>query len=374
MRIETKTMRNKSCSVSRVGFTLIKLLGVIALLAAMVLLARCSDLPPGDATNYQTGESVVLVGETPVNLAFTPLQSKPVKVRSTYLDGLSQTVQYELGRDYVLEASGQIRRTLNSRIPDFRTNVLYGKEDFDHTQFSGCGNHDFFVYVDYEYCEKWSPVSPPAELGSAALPETCKKLLGGKKLRIVAFGDSITAGGEASAPELIFWQRWVVALRKKYPSATIEIINAATGGDSTESGLQRLPEKGLEQKADLVLIGFGMNDHNLVSVGGVPLEAFSDNLREMIDRVRAGTGAEIVLYSTFPPNPKWHYGTNNMAAYAFATEAVAREKQTAFADVYRNWQQFASKKKPEDLLNNNINHPNDFGHWIYFQALMHIGL
>ena len=203
----------------------------------------------------------------------------------------------------------------------------------------------------------------------------------------MAYGDSITAGGDATAPGLIFWERWADALRQKYPRATIETVNGATGGDSTVQGLQRLSEKvlarwdntsslrltnayayptGRAQKPDLVLIGFGMNDHNR---GGVSPAAFADNLGMMIDRVRAGAGAEIVLFSAFPPNPKWHYGTHNMVAYAEATETVARERQCAFADVYNLWQQFAGKKKPEDLLGNNINHPNDFGHWIYFQAL-----
>ena len=89
----------------------------------------------------------------------------------------------------------------------------------------------------------------------------------------------------------------------------------------------------------------------------------------MIDRIHKETGAEIVLYSTFPPNPKWHYGSHNMEAYAMATEQMAREKQCAFADVYHNWLAIESKKKPEDMLSNNINHPNDFGHGIYFEVL-----
>ena len=71
----------------------------------------------------------MLVGEAPANLAFAPLLSKPVTVRSTYRDGLPQTVHYQPGQDYLLDASGQIRRTPGSRIPDFGTNMLYGKED-----------------------------------------------------------------------------------------------------------------------------------------------------------------------------------------------------------------------------------------------------
>ena len=60
--------------------------------------------------------------------------------------------------------------------------------------------------------------------------------------------------------------------------------------------------------------------------------------------------------------------------YADATEQVAREKHCAFADVYHLWQQLAARKKPEDLLGNNINHPNDYGHWIYFRALLSLRL
>jgi acyl-CoA thioesterase-1 len=129
----------------------------------------------------------------------------------------------------------------------------------------------------------------------------------------------------------------------------------------------------LRQRPDLVLIGFGMNDHNRPGYG-VPLDQFSANLREMISRIRSETGAEILLFSAFPPNPKWHYGSHNMAACAQATEAVAREQGCAFADVYGYWMAMAARKKPEDLLANNINHPNDFGHWIYFEALEALGL
>ena len=65
----------------------------------------------------------------------------------------------------------------------------------------------------------------------------------------------------------------------------------------------------------------------------------------------------------------WHYGQGRMAEYAAATEQVATEANVPFADVYGNWQTLAARKKCEDLLGNNINHPNDFGHWIYFRVL-----
>ena len=315
----------------------------------------------------------MLAGQQPAQLAFPPALCIPIVVRSTYREGLPQTMRYEAVRDYLVTESGGIQRTPSSRIPDFSTNILYGKEDFNHSQFAGYGNLPFFAYVDYHHRAAWKPIRVRPVFSAKVLPAARRKLRAGASVRIVAFGDSITAGGEASEPGLIFWARWAEALRQKYPQASIEALNGATGGDTTVQGLQRLEAKVLSQKPDLVLIGFGMNDHNREGYG-VPLPAFAANLRTMINQIRAETKAEVILFSAFPPNPKWHFGSHNMAAYAEATEQVARELHCAFADVDHNWQAHAARKKPEDLLANNINHPNDFGHWIYFQALLALGL
>jgi len=306
-------------------------------------------------------------------LSFAPLLTKPAIVRSTYMPGLPQTIVYEPGRDYRLDALGMIRRTPNSRIPDYRTNILFGQEDFQHDKFPGFGNRAFFAYVDYMHQGRIQYTNANSDLDARLLPKTLGRLHTGRSLRIVAFGDSITAGGDASVPKLIFWERYADYLRFKYPRSAIESINGATGGDSTVQGLQRLQEKVIAQSPDLVLVGFGMNDHNIPGYG-VPVTAFADNLRTIVDRIRTQTHAEVVLFSAFPPNPKWHFGSHNMAAYAAATAAVAREKHCAFADVYGLWLASTTRKKPEDVLANNINHPNDYGHGIYFQALQSLGL
>ena len=62
-----------------------------------------------------------------------------------------------------------------------------------------------------------------------------------------------------------------------------------------------------------------------------------------------------------------------MHDYAGATERVALDSGCAYADVFNNWQGVAVRKKPEELLGNNINHPNDFGHRI-FRILCELGL
>jgi len=319
--------------------------------------------------SQEIGESVVLIGDQPAYLSHIPLPNQPVHARSTYLPETG-TIEYINGKDFILNGTdGTLRRTPNSRAPDFRTNILFGKETFDHSQFPGFGNAGFFIFVDYAFAS--TNVWPVQASQVALLKATQPKLLDGLPVKIVAFGDSITAGGNASRPSLIFWQRWADELQRKYPRARITAVNGATGGDTTYQGLERLQAKVLAEKPDLVLIGFGMNDHN---IGSVPLPQFKQNLEEMAARIRAQTGAEIILFSAFPPNPRWKFGSHHMADYAAATDQAARETACAYADVFDTWQSLAARKKPEDLLANNINHPNDFGHWIYYSALSKLGL
>jgi lysophospholipase L1-like esterase len=327
---------------------------------------------PHEATSpgRETGESLVLAGLEPGQLVHRRLAPGSVIVRSTYRADAAGSVIYREGEDYRVDyAAGQVRRVEGSRIPDYRRNSLYGQKDFDHTKFPGFGNTRDFVYVDYGYLDAFPWPAQARQV--ALLPRTQARLKNGEALTVVAFGDSITAGGDASSPELIYWQRWLAGLRERYPQAKITGINGATGGDTTVQGLARLEEKVLARKPDLVLVAFGMNDQN---VGSVPLERFEANLGEMVERIRKETPAEVVLLSSCLPNPNWHYTSGRMPEYGRVTEKVASAKGCAFADVLANWKAIVDRKKPEDLLANNVNHPNDFGHWIYFQVLEHLGL
>ncbi len=334
-----------------------------------VLLAVGCQHRPAEPSQRRVGESVIFVGEEPARLAERPLASAPLLVRSAFAPGPG-VLEYVAGQDYAVDFSaGTLRRLPGSRLPDFRTNSLFGQDDFDHSKFPGFGNTRFFAFVDYGFRPTNAWPIQPAQV--ALLPKSAAKLKAGGEFKLVAFGDSITAGGDATRPELIFWNQWATELGKKYPQARLTAVNGATGGDTTVQGLQRLQAKVLDQRPDLVLIGFGMNDHNR---GGVPIPQFEANLKEMISRIRAANGAEVVLFSAFPPNPKWKFGSHRMEQYAAATERVARETGAAFADVFHNWQAIANRKQPEDLLGNNINHPNDFGHWLYFRVLAELGL
>lgn len=342
------------------------LLGLSVALAVSAGAAPAANSPQGE----ERGESLVLAGTDPGQLVHHRLMKGSVIIRSTYLPSLPTTVVYTEGKDFSVDYdSGQVRRLDGSRIPDYQKNSLYGKKDFNHVNYPGFGNYKEFVFVDYRWADpiQW-PVQPRQD---QFLPRTWTLLKAGQPLKVVAFGDSITAGGDATRPELIYWQQWITGLRARYPKAQITGINGATGGDTTVQGLARLEQKVLAEKPDLVLVAFGMNDQN---IGSVPLERFEANLGELVDRIRNSTGAEVILLSSCLPNPNWHFTSGRMPEYGRVTQKVAQAKGCAFADVLVHWKAVVDRKKPEDLLSNNVNHPNDYGHRIYAEVLGDLGL
>lgn len=321
---------------------------------------------PAEISVRMTGESLVLVGQEPGNLCFGKVVPGTVTVRSTYEPDKPGVVVYEQDRDYVVDPiHGTITRTEGSRIPDFSANMLYGKKEFDHNQFPGFGNGAFFVYVDYT-TENGSPLFTPTDQADK-LKQTRERLEKGGPFKVIAFGDSITTGGDASEERLQFTRRYVQWLQERFPKAEITFENGATGGDSTIQGLARLEEKVLTRNPDLVLVGFGMNDHNK---NCLEPDAFEANLVSIIETIKTRTGAEVIAYSAFPPNPDWKFGTHRMGQFAAATRRAADKAQCAFADVFTVWEYVLARKDCPSLLGNNINHPNDFGHWLYFGALM----
>ncbi len=328
--------------------------------------AAAPESSPEPAPQKMAGESLVLAGEAPGALLAEGIDPQSVVVRSTYAPG--GTV-YEAGRDYRFDPQSRtIARLPGSRIPDFATNVLHGKRDFNHGQFPGYGNGKFFVYVDYTPVRPLNLAPPPRD-ASALLARTAQRLRSGQTVKVIAFGDSITAGGEASSAELQYSSRYVEHLRSRHPNARIVLENGSTGGDNTVNGLSRLEEKVLAGEPDLVLVAFGMNDHNRAGVGGVAVAEFKDNLKQIVARIREKTAADVILLSAFPPHPDWHFGSQRMEHYACATQEAAGECRAAYADVYAVWRKALARKDPSSLLANNINHPNDFGHWLYLQAL-----
>ncbi len=131
--------------------------------------------------------------------------------------------------------------------------------------------------------------------------------------RIVAFGDSLTAGlgvpAEESYPAQL--QRRLDALGYTY-----RVINAGVSGDTTAGGLRRVSWI-LTNKPDLVILELGAND----GLRGLSIDQTRHNLREIIQRLR-GAGVGIVLAGMkLPPN----YGQDYLARFEGIYPLLAKE-------------------------------------------------
>jgi lysophospholipase L1-like esterase len=310
------------------------------------------------------GESLVLAKTVPGKLCFDRVVSGSVVVRSTYLAGAEKNVVYREGVDYVVDdANGTIARTVASAMPDFSKNQLYDQKDFDHTKFPGFTNHPFFVWVDYTTDNGQAWARPNDQ--TPYLTGTRAKLEAGGPFRVVSYGDSIAAGGEASTPDLRFQARFGQQLQQRFPRAKVEVEDASISGYASAQGIDWWDKYIGKTTPDLVLVGWGMNDHN---IGNTEPEQFRKNLVTLVGMIRGRKSAEVILFSAFPPNDDWHYGTHRMGLYADATRQAAAEARCAYVDVYATWAMVLKRKDQSSLLGNNINHPNDFGHWLYAQA------
>lgn len=189
-------------------------------------------------------------------------------------------------------------------------------------------------------------------------------LQNGCDVTIVAFGDSITAGFAVRRGFPSFWKEM---LQKKYPDSKIEMINSGTSGDTTMDGLARLDWSVLSYEPDLVTINFGIND----CVLGLGLEEFEMNFVEMVRRIRAGPGSEILLLSSQPlETPPYD---RLVLDYYHAIERVAREMDVGFADVYGAWMERVRRGTPlGSLILSGLDHPNEAGYRIIAEELMRL--
>ena len=325
----------------------------------------------------QTGESFVFVHEHWQKLRHAAVRN--FRLRSGTLPTDDGHIEYVAGEDYDIdEAAGAVRRLPGSRIPNGAEHALYGATNFDHNRYADYSNKRFTVYGDYDYEESigddaYAEGSDPSGVGVARLDRTIGKLSRGEKVRYVVFGDSISCGGEASREAFGYANLFADELRTLYPNGEVEVVNKSVGGEASTGALARLDRDVIALNPDLVSIGYGMNDHCRMGEAvrnGVPPAVFERNIRDMIAAIGARTSAELVLITPCESNPLWMHSSGDLAVYADILKRIGRERGIAVADVHGLWlQELRAGKSHESLLLNNINHPNDYGHRIYFNAM-----
>ena len=106
-------------------------------------------------------------------------------------------------------------------------------------------------------------------------------------MKIMAFGDSITAAKEMNDE----MERWPVmlqaALRERFPEALVTVLNAGVGGNTSREGLARMDRDVISHNPDCVLAEFGGNDAIPQASRHVPLDEFLANLSAMKAKIDA---------------------------------------------------------------------------------------
>ncbi len=218
--------------------------------------------------------------------------------------------------------------------------------------------------------------TPVAPINPEAIAKSTAKTAAGEPVKIAFMGDSVTLGAEAAAWTLNLWtdknlsypSRVISGLRKQFPSAKIEPIQAVQGGTTSKVAPQFFEEKVVPQKPDLLLIAFGLNDANS-SVGGIPrvsVKEYREGLRGVIEKARA-LGTEVMLVTPMQPSPFLRSKiAERIVDYRNAVIALAKEEKVACADVYADWMHQADRGIPPfSQLHNAINHPGNEGHGVY---------
>ena len=213
----------------------------------------------------------------------------------------------------------------------------------------------------------------------AFIPNTMKKLQNGEHVKILAWGDSVTACGYI--PDQFRWQiQFVDRLKAAFPKADIELISNGWGGRTIPAFLNE-PEGSqynyqrtvLDVKADLVVSEF-VND------AGLPPAEWDRSFNKVLNDFRAQNTEWIILTPHYV-RPDWMGLTtqngigieNDPRPYVAFIRKFAVDKKVAVADAAKRYGRLWRQGIPYNtLMTNTINHPDKDGMKIFADALMSI--
>ena len=325
------------------------------------------------------GESVLFIKGEADGQPRASLLLEPTRILS--VASSSGATTYEEGRDYVWKpGTRELLLPLGSKIvcktpQDLRRPAK--SQSFRLTHRDGNGEilfgggheyHDMQTVVTYTHQPGAWTNSVPSFAGEQ-LPRTLRKLKQKQSLSIALFGDSISTGCNASGWAKVppfqpaYQDLLVLNLRAVY-GGPVSLTNFAVGGTDTAWGLAKIGQVA-EARPDLVILAFGMNDS-----GGRSAQDYKTNVQRMVEAVgKVQLDAEFILVATMLANRDWTaLRHERFVPYRDALASLCRPG-VALADLTSIWGAFLQSKQDWDLTGNGVNHPNDFGHRVYAQAL-----
>ena len=351
--------------------------------AASFLLPDMALMSPAWKSEVVTRESCVLLQKD----SSAPIEAKlafhPTEILSVTTADRSH--QYQVSSDFQLSPGSNVLtfQTASPVLP-IQEADLYLPVGAPHSYKHRMGNpdqnllyrpgrwfHDHNIEVTYRRDLNASPLKD-VTITYGTLPRTLATLASGQPLMIGVSGDSISTGLDASdktaaPPFQPGYPELVVAQLRVLSGSDVRLVNRAVSGWSIANGVADL-DKLLAEKPDLLIVAYGMND-----VGRRDPQWYSDQTRQLIDNARkADPKIEILLVSTMLGNGEWVHTPRDMFEVYRDELKKLVQPGVALADVTQVWTEMLRQKPDFDLTGNGLNHPNDFGHRLYAQALLQV--
>ena len=178
-------------------------------------------------------------------------------------------------------------------------------------------------------CDRANAPSPPLssaprdgvgqQLGTdvTAQPGRPKAPIAAERPRIVAFGNSLTAGLGVAQHE-----SYPAQLQQKLDAVgySYRVINAGVSGETTAGGLRRVPWV-LKSQPSIVIIELGAND----GLRGLSLQETKNNLERIVQQLQQSSVTVVLAGMKLPPN----YGMEYTAGFEALYRALANQHHLA---------------------------------------------
>ena len=159
---------------------------------------------------------------------------------------------------------------------------------------------------------------------SSAKPEKAKEPINvpstvSDKPRIIAFGDSLTAGFG-----LLEKESYPYLLQEKLNAGgyNYEVVNAGVSGDTTVGGIERIDWSLEQENVQILILELGGND----LLRGLPVAKMKDNLDKIIRKAKAKNVQVLLCGMLAPPT----MGTKYQKEFVDVFPSLASEHKIAF--------------------------------------------
>ncbi|WP_298329980.1 SGNH/GDSL hydrolase family protein [Haloactinopolyspora sp.] len=207
-------------------------------------------------------------------------------------------------------------------------------------------------------------------MGAGALPdqdadvrelfaELTKEWPDNRSINVVFHGHSVPAGYHQT-PEVKPFESYPFmvyrGLNERFPTAVVNTITTAIGGENSMQGAQRFRRDVLRHKPDLVFIDYAINDTNLT-----PAQV-ERAWRIMIKAARQQHVPVVLVTPTGTVPHDLGDPADPLSIRAELIRELGREYDLPVADVSAQWQAALDAGTPKESLLSHYYHPNEAGH------------